>query len=114
VVLAVEVKDKELTVAQIENKIQNARSKKIANLLFVAQKGVLANEHPGLPQLLEAKFAVGQNAYVFDLKQLLGVVLALMPEGARPEFLQMVGHQLDEYRSDLRHRRAWRELLGAI
>lgn len=113
-VLAVEVKDKELTIAAIESKLQSARGKKIAEILFVAEKGIAREDEEKLPSRIETEFARGQNVYVFDLKALARVALALVGEQSRPEFLRLVGQQLDDFRSDIRHRRAWRDLLVAI
>jgi hypothetical protein len=114
IVLAVEVKDQELTIAQIERKLKTSREKKIAEILFIAQKGVSPGEQGGLRERVEREFARGQNVYLFELKNLARVVLALMGEKTRPEFLRLVGQHLDQFRSDLRHRQTWRDLLTQI
>lgn len=112
VALAVEVKDKELTIAHIEQKLQSARAKKVSEILFVAQRGFARNDQDRFVQFAENEFARGQSVYVFQLEFLARVVLALVGTAARSDFLRLVARQLDEYRSDIRHRRAWRDLLA--
>jgi hypothetical protein len=111
VVLAVEVKDRELTIAQIDSKLISARSKKVQEILFVTQKGVKSSERKKPPDKIEAEFAAGQNIYITNLQSLMEAVFALMPESGRPEFLRLVGDQLEEFKSNIRHRRAWSSLL---
>jgi hypothetical protein len=111
-VLAVEVKDKELTVSQLETKLKTARAKKIAEVLFVAQKGVEPGQEAAMVSRIEEEFTRGQNVYVFDLNSLARSVLALMGGKACPAFLELIGEQLEQFRSDIRHRKAWSELLS--
>ncbi len=112
VALAVEVKEKELTVAHIEQKLQSARAKKVSEILFIAEQGLAPDDQAAFAQFAEDEFARGQNVYVFKLAALARVVLALVGVAARSDFLHLVAEQLDKYRSDIRHRRAWRDLLA--
>jgi hypothetical protein len=114
IVLAVEVKDKELTLGQIQAKLQGARAKRVAEVLFVAQKGIAATDQERFPAEVEGEFAAGHNVYVFELGELAKVALALMGESARPKLLELVGQQLEEFHSDIRHRWVWRDLLAAL
>lgn len=114
VVLAVEVKDTALTIAHIDAKLERARSKQVSEILFVAQQGIASPNEGALPEHIERSFTSGQNVYVFELTTLGKVALALMGEGCRSEFLRTVGGQLDEFQSDLRHRRARRDLLANV
>ena len=63
--------------------------------------------------LIQREFTSGHNVYVTDLISLSRTVLALVGGTGRHGFLLEVGRQLDEYRSDIRHRRAWARLLEA-
>ncbi len=112
--LAVEVKDREITVAHIEGKLRNARSMKVSEILFVAQKGLAPTEAQEIPARVESEFASGQNVYILDLATLAKVTLSLTGESWRPRFLAEVGKQLDQYNSDIRHRRAWAKLLAQL
>jgi len=102
IVLAVEVKDGRLTI----------RDKKVSEIFFVAQQGIYPRDKASVADLLAREFVSGHNVYVMDLLRLSEVVLALLGEEGRREFLEAVGVQLDKYRSDIAHRRAWAELLA--
>ncbi len=112
IVLVVEVKDRVLTVSQMMGKIADVREKQVSELFFVAQQGVEDQEQ--VDSLVEREFVSGQNVYVLSLSRLAEVSLALLGEEGRREFLLGVGSQLDDHRSDIRHRRRWSELLASV
>lgn len=112
IVLAIEVKDRELTVNQIRNKIPNIREKQVSEIFFVAQQGITPSDEKDILSLIDHEFVSGHNVYITDLVSLSRVVLALLGEKGRCQFLVEVGNQLDEHHSDIKHRRAWAELLG--
>ena len=111
IVLVVEVKDRILTVSQMMGKVANMREKHVSEIFFVAQQGVEDQEQ--VDSLIESEFVSGQNIYVMSLSRLAEVSLALLGEEGRREFLLGVGSQLDDHRSDIRHRRRWAELLAS-
>ena len=112
IVLVVEVKDRILTVSQMMGKVANMREKQVSEIFFVAQQGVEDQEQ--VDSLIESEFVSGQNIYVMSLSRLAEVSLALLGEEGRREFLLGVGSQLDDHRSDIRHRRRWSELLASV
>ena len=112
IVLVVEVKDRVLTVSQMMGKVANMREKQVSEIFFVAQQGVEDQEQ--VDSLIESEFVSGQNIYVISLSRLAEVSLALLGEEGRREFLLGVGFQLDDHRSDIRHRRRWSELLASV
>ncbi len=112
IVLVVEVKDRVLTVSQVMGKVSDVREKQVAELFFVAQQGVEDQEQ--IDELVEREFVSGQNIYVMSLSKLAEVSLVLIGEEGRRDFLIEVGSQLDEHRSDIRHRRRWSELLASV
>lgn len=114
IVLAVEVKDRELTVSQIRNKIPSIREKQVSEIFFIAQQGIAPADEQEISDVIEHEFVSGHNVYVTDLISLARVVLALFGEQGRRAFLAEVGNQLDKYRSDISHRRTWANLLGTI
>jgi hypothetical protein len=114
IVLAVEVKDRELTISQLQDKIPNMREKQVLELFFIAQKGVSTKDETDIESLLDREFVSGHNIYITDLISLSNVVLALFGENGRQEFLKEIAHQLDEYRSDIGHRRTWAGLLAKV
>ncbi len=112
IVLAVEVKDRQLTIGQLRGKIPAIREKQVSEIFFIAQQGVASRDEKEVSRLIDREFVSGHNVYVTDLISLSRVALALVGEQGRREFLAETAAQLDAYRSDIGHRRAWARLLG--
>lgn len=112
IILAVEVKDRDLTINQIKDKLPNMRAQKVTEILFIAQQGIAKEDEDDVTTLIDKEFISGQNIYVFDLMSLSKSLLALLGESGRGIFLDFVGKELDRYRSDITHRRAWANLLS--
>jgi len=111
-VLAVEVKDRELTVSQLRGKLSTLREKRVAEIFVVAQRGVAQGQEGEVQDVIAREFVSGQNIYTTDLVSLARSALALTGEQGRREFLAAVGEQLDGYGSDISHRRAWAALVA--
>jgi len=111
IVLLVEVKDRALTLIQLDDKLDHARAKHIAEILFIAKSG----KHPGDAEEIDARilseFASGQNIYVSNFFDFALGILILLGEAGRVEFLDGIGKELDRVHSDITHRKAWAELL---
>jgi hypothetical protein len=111
IVLLVEVKDRALTLVQLDDKLDHARAKHIAEILFIARSG----KHPGdaedIDALIMSEFASGQNVYVSNFFDFALGISILLGEAGRVEFLDKVGKELDRVHSDITHRKAWAELL---
>jgi hypothetical protein len=108
IVIAVEVKDKTVTVTDLEEKLAATRAKSIKEVFFVSGRG--DKEGEGVRARIAKEFAAGQNFYVFSLVELAESILALTGEASRRKFLTDVGEQLDTY-SDTKHRLAWKKAL---
>jgi hypothetical protein len=108
VVIAIEVKDRTVTVSDLEEKLRTSREQGIREVFFVSGRGTRETE--GVPERAAKEFAAGQNLYVFTLMELARPILALAGEEARRDFLIFVGQQLDAH-SDTKHRLAWRKVL---
>jgi len=113
IVLAVEVKDRVLTVTQMKSKIPGFREKKVTEILFVAQQGIVYEEEKEIIDMIEHEFNIGQNVYITHFNSLSSVVLAIMGEEGRRDFINEVGIQLDRY-SDYSHRKSWADLLKEL
>ncbi|MBM3315368.1 restriction endonuclease, SacI family, partial [candidate division WOR-3 bacterium] len=109
--LAVEVKDQQLTLTHVQDKLRNARAKGVKELLFVVQQSLAGPDREGVDRVADKEFASGHNIYVLDLRRLAEGVLALLGERGRTRFLREVGHSLDAYALQVQHRRRWAELL---
>ena len=113
VVLAVEVKDRTITLTDVEGTLRKCRQRKIKDIFF-ATPGVKADEQPALDERIARAFASGQNLYVFDFSEFARSVLALGGEPIRITFLQKVGEHLDLWNTQPSHRQAWKRLLESV
>ncbi len=112
--LLVEVKDRSLTLTQLDAKLDVARVKRISEILFLAERGVDAEEKQQTHERIKSEFASGQNIYVSNFLDFSTGVLILLGEKGRVAFLGFVGQELDQANSSIVHRRAWSRLLKSI
>jgi hypothetical protein len=112
ILLAVEVKDRELTINDLKNSLRKLRAKKVTEAFFLAQKGIHRADEKLITSLVAEQFTSGHNIYVVDLLTLCRSILPLLGESGRCRYLELVGHHLDEYRADFSHRSAWSQLLS--
>jgi hypothetical protein len=113
VVLAVEVKDRILTLSDVEGTLRKGRQRKIKDIFF-ATPGVKGDEKSTLDERILRVFASGQNLYIFDFFDFARSVLALGGESIRITFLQKVGEHLDLWNTQPSHRQAWKGFLGSV
>ena len=113
VVLAIEVKERTLTMTDVEGTLRKCRKRKIKDIFFAVQ-GVRKDEQSTIEERIARAFATGQNLYVFDLFDLARSVLALGGEHIRLTFLQKVGEHLDLWNTQPSHRQAWKSLLESV
>jgi hypothetical protein len=111
VTLLVEVKDKSLTITQLESKLDTARARKITELLFVAEKGIEERKENEIEKKIKNEFTSGQNVYISNLIDFAYSILILFGEEGRVRFLRRIGSELDRVNSLIFHRKAWAKLL---
>ena len=111
IVLLVEVKDRVLTLIQLDTKLDLARSRRIAEILFIAQSGENPEDTEDIDDRIASEFISGQNVYVSDFFDFSLGLLVLLGEAGRAEFLNKVGQELDRASSAITHRKDWAELL---
>jgi hypothetical protein len=114
IVLLVEVKDRSLTLTQLDAKLDIARSEKISEILFIAEKGKENGELEAINARITSEFKSGQNVYVVNLFDFSLGILMLLGEEGRVEFLDRIGQELDRVNSPITHRRAWANLLKQV
>ncbi len=112
--LLVEVKDRTLTLTQLDTKLEVARAKKISEILFLAERGVEKGEGVDAEERIQREFASGQNIYVSNFLDFTAGILILLGERGRVVFLSHIGRELDSSNSSIVHRRAWASLLKSI
>lgn len=113
-VLAIEIKDIELTLAHIQVKLPNFRAKQVTEILFIINKGIVISDKEAITATIDKEFSSGQNIYVFDLIDFSTSSLAILGEKGRRGFLEEVGKVLDEFNSNLIHKQDWAKLLSEI
>ncbi len=113
VVMAVEVKDRELTVTDLQDKLESARQKGVQELLYLVRGMVRSSDAEKVKDISVRQFATGQNIYVCDFTQFLHSALIILREKGRRLMLQNIGVELDK-RADLSDRQAWRDLLASL
>lgn len=114
IVLAVEVRDKQVTITQIENSLLKARTSGITELLFLAQKGIKSEDAQLISERQTMEFNSGQNFYMISLTEFANSVMILLREEGRSEFLRQIGVELDRTGAGLTHRKTWANLLKGV
>jgi hypothetical protein len=112
-VLAVEVKDRTVTLADVEGTLHKSRQRQITEILFTS-KGVRTGEHAAIEDRISRAFTAGQSLYIFDFFDLARSLLAIGGESIRITFLKKVGEHLDAWNTQPRHRQAWQKLLQKL
>jgi hypothetical protein len=113
VVMAVEVKERTLTLTDVEGTLRKSRERKIKDIFFATPK-VKEDEQSTLDERIASAFTGGQNLYIFDFFDFARSVLALGGEQIRITFLQKVGEHLDHWNTQPSHRQAWKKLLENV
>jgi hypothetical protein len=114
IVLLVEVKDRSLTLTQLDAKLDIARSRKISEILFLAEQGIEKTDMSETEQRILSEFASGQNIYVSNFIDFSAGILILLGEKGRVNFLSFIGDELDKANSAIAHRKAWASLLKSV
>jgi hypothetical protein len=112
VMLAVEVKDRQLRLTDAQSKLLTARSKSIRELLFIVQGGTFPADTAAITQLIDHEFVTGQNLYILEFQGFLDNCLVLFGESGRAEFVRQIGQELEKAKTDIGHRREWATILG--
>lgn len=111
--LAVEVKERSVTLTDVRSAISKARRCSLKELLFNAPS-FEHSEEPEIRELLDRTWASGTNLYRLSIGELIRVSLSLAGEEGRICFLQKVGEHLDRYNTQPVNRQRWKELLESL
>lgn len=113
VVLAVEVKERDLTLMDVKSGILKARRASISGYLFNAPR-TRKSEASDVDELIERSWSAGTNLYRLSVDELIRVGLTLTGERGRKEFIEKVGDQLNKYNTQPSNRQRWKQLLESI
>ena len=111
--LAIEVKERNVTLADVRSAVLKARKASLGELLFNAP-GANPSEKEEIDDLFSKTWASGTNLYRLSIDELIRVGLSLTGESGRIDFLENVGRQLDEYGTQPSNRQRWKELLEGM
>jgi hypothetical protein len=114
IILLVEVKDRSLTLTHLDDRLYEARSKRIREILFIAESGMSRHDDSKIQDRIHSEFSSGQNIYVTNFNDFTLGILILLGEKGRADFLSAVGIELDRVGANIVHRRAWAEILRSI
>lgn len=112
-VLSVEVKDRQLSVHEVEDTMRVARDRGVAEVLYAIRGGVSADQEDALRQVQARQFTAGHNVYHIEFDDLMHACLMLFAESGRLAFLEAIGARLDEM-GELSDRQAWQSELQQI
>ena len=111
-VLSVEVKDRDVTLDDVDTAILKARRSRITELLLATVTPQA--DDVSVVQRTAQEFSLGTNVYHLHIDALIRVVLAIAGEASRVEFLTLVGEELNDRVTQPAHKLAWQELLRNI
>jgi len=111
IVLAVEVKDRTVTLELLEDRITSSRIAKVKELLFLVRATPLI-DNVDVEKRAQREFGSGQNVYLFEAVNFYTQILGIVGEPGRLTFIIQVGKALDDLQLDFRDRKEWAKLLA--
>lgn len=111
--LAVEVKDRDLTLVDLDATLAKTRRNALANVMFTAP-GIRRQDEDEVRSRVADEWAKGTNVYWITIGDLVHGTFALLDEEWRVRFARAIGAELDERAADYRHRRDWSDLLTNV
>lgn len=109
-VLAVEVKDRTVTLQLLEDKIATTRVARVKELLFLIRSEPIV-ENDEVFQRAQREFSSGQNIYLLHVDVFTEQILSLLGEEGRLLLLEQIGNALEEFRLDFKDRNDWADIL---
>ena len=111
-IFAVEVKDRIVTLQDVDTAIGKARRSDVTEVLFA---GVSSQaDDAQIAKRVQREFGLGINVYQLPIDVLMRVVLTIAGEASRTEFLTAVGQELNDRVTQPAHKLAWQYLLRKV
>ncbi len=110
-VLAIEIKDRAVTLGHVLEKIAAIRSQAVREFLIVGLSVPIASEDKELRELSQREFAAGHNIYIMSVAECVRSILILLGEAGRRDVLSAISEEMERQRVDIAHRRRWRDAL---
>lgn len=112
--LAVEVKDRTVSMGDLEASILKCRTVDVRNLLFVIQSNPLLSEEAAMLERSKHEFTRGIDVNFSDAVSLFRTALMLLSPEQRAGLLRGVHDALEELGAHLKHRNHWMDLMKTI
>lgn len=109
--LAVEVKDRSLTLIELQSTLDKARSRRLANVLF-AVPGFASSDREAIEDRIIEEWSKGVNIHPIAISELVSSTFVLLDEGWRVRFAREVGEELDVRGAVFQDRQDWAQLLA--
>lgn len=113
VVMACEVKDRDLNIEMLHGTITNARLEKVGEL-FALIRGKDASHEKEMTTRIDREFKHGMNVYLLESDSFLALVLALIGEAGRQHYLKSIEEGMVIMNLPFESRRDWAKLLEEI
>jgi len=110
-IIAVEVKDRTVTLELLEDKISTSRLNEVKELLFMIRSNQLVDSDDVIKRGRK-EFGSGLSIYMVNVTEFMRSVLVLIGERGRNRFLINIGRSLEQLRVDFVDRKEWTELLS--
>ena len=111
-VYAVEVKERQVTLADVRSFENKLIKDKVTEALINAPATKVSDDE-SIQNRIRLMWSRGINLYLLSIEELVSVAMSLAGESGRLEFVAEVGEQLDKYARPT-GRFAWRDLLSDV
>jgi len=112
--LAVEVKDRTLSMVDLEASILKCRTADVRNLLFVIQSNTLLSEEIAMLDRSKHEFSRGIDVNFSDAIPMFRTALMLLSPELRAQLLRGIHDALEEMGAHLKHQYHWMDLVRTI
>lgn len=112
-VMVVEVKDRNLTLIEVNASIEKVRASRVPVLLFIAP-GLATSDEQAIRQRVNDEWTLDTNVYFSQLHEIMRVVFTLAGERTRIEFLQEIGIGINKLAVQPTLRLIWSNLLNQM
>lgn len=111
ILLAAEVKDRQITFSDAQDTFDKARENEIFELYFVSP-GI--SDKKKLTSYAKKQFESGFNLYFLRLTTLAKVILSMTGEDGRARFLKAMREVLEEFQFSYEDRKSWADFLSKV
>lgn len=111
---AVEVKDRTLTLSDVEASILKARLADVRNLLFLVQANPLLENSEAILERAAREFSRGIDVNISDSMEFFKAILVMQTPEQRAALLRVVHDSLHELGAHYKHVHHWMELMKSI